>query len=473
MPTIVDWGKGLERYGLRIGENKAWGSVGNHAEGSFHYSDEAIDVTDHRADNAPEYEGGQSYSWQERTRRLKDRARQLGLFTEVLGPGDAGHDSHTHLAKARGDASEKEAINEQALEYLATGRWRQADGSYTFQAPVLKRENGQLLTTGARADKLPTPPGGAAKADHTPAAPAAPDWRAAASDPQRSTNASERGYWQRADMQEWAKANPALAKQAMANAGADPAWLKAPETPAPQTPASQTPASQAPASQTPAPAPQAPKPEDRGALNGTRVGGPPPASALQPYAFEIHADAAADKGGRTGFIGSYLDRDNPIFQSLNRAYGNYGAGNSRNWRGGDLGGPRHGLSLIETRTAGTGMGDAAQHAAAANKLYDVLMQDPDVKAGRRPLQFFAGHADTTNPNQQGAAGGDAAEKVWNTGVLAALRARAEKEGRTNFQFINSIVDNDDKGQNTNWARAKALREQWINSRNNPNNGGAK
>lgn len=461
MPTIADWGQGLERYGLRMGQHSRWGPVGKHAEGSFHYTDEAIDVTDHRADHGPEYEGGQSYSWQERTRRLKDRARQLGLFTEVLGPGDAGHDSHLHLAKAKGDASEQEAINEQALEYLATGRWKQADGTYAFQAPRLRRENGQLLTDGPRADTLPPPPGGTTKADETPAAPAAPDWRAAASDPKRSTNASEQGYWQRADMQAWAAANPALAKQAMANAGADPAWLKAPEAPASQTPA--------PA----APAPTAPKPEDRGALNGTRVGGPPPASALQPYAFEIHADAAADKGGRTGFIGSYLDRDNPIFQALNRAYGNYGANNSRNWRGGDLGGPRHGLSLIETRTAGTGMNDPAQHTAAANKLYDTLMQDPDVKSGRRPLQFFAGHADTTNPNQQGAAGGDAAEKVWNTGVMNALRVRAEKEGRTNFQFINSIVDNDDKGQNTNWARAKTLREQWINARNNPNNGAAK
>ena len=447
MPTIVDWGKGLEGYGLRIGQHKAWGSVGQHAEGSYHYSDEAIDVTDHRPDNAPEYEGGQSYSWQERTRRLKDRARQLGGFTEVLGPGDEGHGTHLHLALKGGNSA---AINPSQLEWLATGRWKKPDGSYAFELPGASASGTQA-------------PGTQASGTQTPAAPAAVDWRTAASDPNRSTDRSAQAYWQRADMQAWAKANPALAKQAMANAGADPAWLESPATPA-QTPASQTP--------TP-PTPASPKPEDRGALNGTRVGGTPPASALQPYAFEIHADAAADKGGRTGFIGSYLDRDNPIFQALNRAYGNYGANNSRDWRGGDLGAPRHGLSIIETRTAGTGMADAAQHTAAANKLYDTLLQDPDVKSGRRPLQFFAGHADTTNPNQQGAAGGDAAEKVWNTGVMNALRARAEKEGRTNFQFINSIVDNDDQGRNTNWARAKDLRQQWLDAQAKANQGGAK
>lgn len=443
MATIVDWGKGLEGYGLRIGQHKNWGAVGTHAEGSYHYSDEAIDVTDHRADNGPEYEGGQSYSWQERTRRLKDRARQLGGFTEVLGPGDAGHGEHLHLALKAGN---NDAINPSQLEWLATGRWKKPDGSYATELP------------GAAPPSTDQAPQAG-----TAAAPAA-DWRAAASEAGRSTNPGEQAYWQRADMQQWAKANPALAKQAMARSGADPAWLEAPVAPA--TPA-QTPAPTS--APTPA-APAAPKPEDRGALNGTRVGGAPP-SALQPYAFEIHADAAADKGGRTGFIGSYLDRDNPIFQSLNKLYGNYGSNNSRDWRGGDLGAPRHGVSIIETRTAGTGMGDAAQQQAAAQRLYDTLLQDPDVKAGRRPLQFFAGHADTTNPNQQGAAGGDAPEKVWNTGVMAALRGLAQKDGRSNFQFIESVVDNDDKGRNTNWARAKDLRQQWLDQQQRLRNGG--
>ena len=107
------------------------------------------------------------------------------------------------------------------------------------------------------------------------------------------------------------------------------------------------------------------------------------------------------------------------------------------------------------------MADPGQHKAAAQRLYSTLLKDPDVSAGLRPLQFFAGHADTTNPNQQGASGGDAAEKAWNTGVMGALRTMAQRDKRNNFQFYDSIVDNDDKGANTNWARAKRLREQWI------------
>ncbi|MCE2837910.1 MAG: hypothetical protein LW834_13265 [Cyanobium sp. 49614_E6] len=278
------------------------------------------------------------------------------------------------------------------------------------------------------------------------------DWKASASAADRNTDPSSAGYWQRQDMKIWAQANPKLAAAAMAKAGVDPSALQAPST------STVTETRDVPA---PAPAaPAAPKPEDRGALAGTRVGGTPP-KGLQPYVFEIHADAAASKGGKTGFIGSYLDRDNPLFQSLNAVYGNYGPNNSRQWRGGDLGAPRHGVSIIETRTAGPGMGDVKAQEAEANRLYSTLMADADVKSGKRPLVFFAGHADTTNAGQQGAADGDAPEKTWNTGVMSALRRRAQQEGRTNFQFVDSIVDNDDKGSNTNWARAKALREQWI------------
>lgn len=458
MASIVDVGRGLERYGLRIGQHSNWGAVGTHAPNSYHKHDEAIDVTDHRADNGPEYEGGQSYSWQERTRRLKDRARQLGGFTEVLGPGDEGHGTHLHLA-LRGTLKD---WNDQKLEWLATGRYRKADGSYGLELPGATGTG--TLATGDTPTTTTT-------VTETPV-----DWRADASAADRSTDPSSQSYWQRQDMRLWAQANPELAKRAMANAGADAAWLSAPKTtttttttPAAQTPAAQTPTTQTPGAQTPtAQTPAAPKPEDRGALNGTRVGGAPP-RRLQPYAFEIHADADAAAGGKTGLIGSYLDADNPLFQQLNREYGSYGENNSRQWRGGNLGAPRHGLSIIETRTAGSGMADPEQHRAAAQRLYGTLLKDPDVAAGIRPVQFFAGHADTTNPGQQGAAGGDAAEKVWNTGVMTQLRQLAQKDRRSNFQFVDSIVDNNDAGSNTNWARAKALREQWL--RQQANGGG--
>jgi hypothetical protein len=268
---IVDIGRGLERYGLRIGQHPNWGSVGRHADNSYHYHGEAIDVTDHRADSAPEFEGGQSYSWQERTRRLRDRARQLGGFNEVLGPGDEGHDTHLHLA-LRGSLQD---WNDQKMEWLATGRYRKGDGSYSFEAPGAARGSSGAATYAAAETPTET-----VSVTETPE-----DWRASASAADRNTDPTSQGYWQRQDMRLWAQANPELAKRAMANAGADAAWLSAPAMTTTQTstPASGTQASETQAVQTqqtpPAPAQTPPRPPDRGALNGTQVGGPPPAGA--------------------------------------------------------------------------------------------------------------------------------------------------------------------------------------------------
>jgi len=112
--SIVDLGKELEKYGLRVGENPAFGSgkVGKHAPKSHHYFGEAIDVTDWR-------EG----DWQGRTKGLGQRAKQLGLFTEALGPGDPGHDTHVHLA-LRNTAQ----LTPQQVEWLATGRYKNQQG---------------------------------------------------------------------------------------------------------------------------------------------------------------------------------------------------------------------------------------------------------------------------------------------------------------------------------------------------------
>jgi hypothetical protein len=423
---IVEVGKGLQGYGWNVGQHKAFGPVGRHATNSFHYSGEAIDVTDHRADDGPEYAGGPALHWKERTRRLMERARQLGSFDEVLGPGDADHGEHVHLAKRK----DRPAPSAQQLEWLATGRWRRPEGGYDSAMP----------------NPANPPSGTSASASYEPPAqPAVPDWRTAASDPQRSRDPASAAYWQREDMRQWAAANPHLAAPLLAVAGVKPPASAAAVSPPPASAGDSQ---------------QAFKPAERGALNGVRVGGPP-RPALQPYFFELHADAAASAGGRTGFIGSYLDRDNPLFQQINQAYGNYGENHSRQWRGGDLGAPRHGLSIIETRTAGGGMADPDQQRAAAQKLLDTLLADADVRSGARPIHLFAGHADTTRPDQQGAAGGDAPEKVWNTGVMRELRTLAQQSQLGNVQFHEAIVDNDNAGRNTNWARAKALREQWL------------
>ena len=123
--SIVDLGRELEKYGLRVGENPAFGSgkVGKHAPNSHHYYGEAIDVTDWR-------EG----DWQARTKGLSQRAKQLGLFTEALGPGDPGHDTHVHLA-LRNTAQ----MTPQQVEWLATGRYKNQQGSFIDTMPGMQQ----------------------------------------------------------------------------------------------------------------------------------------------------------------------------------------------------------------------------------------------------------------------------------------------------------------------------------------------
>jgi hypothetical protein len=239
---IVDIGKALQGYGLRVGQHKAFGPVGKHAENSYHYHDEAIDVTDHRADEGPEYEGGPSLHWQERTKRLMQRARELGTFDEVLGPGDAGHGTHVHLAKRK----DRPGLNAQQLEYLGTGRWKQPDGSYAMALP---NPGNATPAPGAA-------PTTATQESSPPLAAAAADWRAAAGDPGRSRDPMSAAYWEREDMKQWAAANPKLAAPMLAAAGVNAPLASLPP---PTPPAASLPDGSF-------------KPVSRGALGGVQVG---------------------------------------------------------------------------------------------------------------------------------------------------------------------------------------------------------
>ena len=131
--NIVDIGKFLQKYGLKVAENPAFGGVGGgHSPGGYHPKGLAIDVTDWRPDMAPAYAGGPKKSWKERTGELSWRAKQLGLFNEVLGPGDKGHDTHVHLA-----LEGKKPFTEQQLEWLVTGRYKDPTGALTDVMPSL------------------------------------------------------------------------------------------------------------------------------------------------------------------------------------------------------------------------------------------------------------------------------------------------------------------------------------------------
>lgn len=129
--SIVDVGKFLQKYGLRVAENPAFGGVGKgHSPTGYHPTGEAIDVTDWRPDVTPAFPGGKPISWKQRTGELSWRAKQLGVFPEALGPGDKGHDTHVHLALPG-----KKFITDQQLEWLATGRYKTPEGKLTDVMP--------------------------------------------------------------------------------------------------------------------------------------------------------------------------------------------------------------------------------------------------------------------------------------------------------------------------------------------------
>lgn len=136
--SIVDIGKELQKYGLNVSQNPAFGKVGKHAPGSYHYAGQAIDVTDWRPDVAPAFSGGKPIPWKQRTGELVYRAKKSGLFTEVLGPGDPGHETHVHLA-----LKDKAKATPELLQWVATGRAPTSEGKLTDIMPSLAVQQAQ------------------------------------------------------------------------------------------------------------------------------------------------------------------------------------------------------------------------------------------------------------------------------------------------------------------------------------------
>jgi len=84
----INFGKFLEEVGFKVGEHEAFGGVkpNVHSPYGFHPWNEGMDITDQRPGD-----------WLGRTTRFKQEMRSLGLFKQVLGPGDDGHDTHVDL----------------------------------------------------------------------------------------------------------------------------------------------------------------------------------------------------------------------------------------------------------------------------------------------------------------------------------------------------------------------------------------
>ena len=178
------------------------------------------------------------------------------------------------------------------------------------------------------------------------------------------------------------------------------------------------------------------------------------AERLAPLYFELHADQPAASGGKTGLIGSYRTKDNPVFQQLHKTYGSYSPNYSRDFRGGTLGAPKHGVSIIETSAGGAQLGNVDYQKAQAQKLYDSLMGVKNVAGGTRALHFYSGHNDLPDGHSET---GTAGEQGYNAGVFSHLRTLAAEN--KNFNFYDPIKA-EDGSKDTNWARAAAHYKEW-------------
>ena len=130
--SVVDLGKALQQYGWNVGENPAFGTghVGTHAPGSYHYSGQALDITDTRPEMAAVYPGGEKKSYAQRIGELKYRLKQAGIGDEILGPGDVGHKTHVHFA-----AGNPFQVTPEMKQWIATGRVKTPEGGLTDVMP--------------------------------------------------------------------------------------------------------------------------------------------------------------------------------------------------------------------------------------------------------------------------------------------------------------------------------------------------
>ncbi len=87
----VQAGSAFQDLGFKVAEHPAFGGTAPvHSSNSYHGYGEAFDITHWVGTRAESIE---------KTRQLKEAVRSLGLFEEVIGPGDddPNHESHLHL----------------------------------------------------------------------------------------------------------------------------------------------------------------------------------------------------------------------------------------------------------------------------------------------------------------------------------------------------------------------------------------
>lgn len=158
-------------------------------------------------------------------------------------------------------------------------------------------------------------------------------------------------------------------------------------------------------------------------------------SISNPFVLEVHSVGVGEKQ-RSGLIPSYLDKETPASRALKSEFGSY----PKDFRGGDLGGPRRGMNLIETDIK-KGVESNAQ------RLFNIIRQNPN-----QHFHLFAGHNDVTM-GETGAPG----EQEYTRKVCEMIEQMARRQGIRNVTYHRSIISNTDLTQ-SNWERGRRLRE---------------
>lgn len=153
------------------------------------------------------------------------------------------------------------------------------------------------------------------------------------------------------------------------------------------------------------------------------------------FNLEIHS-VSPNERKRSGLIASYIDPETGMSKSLSSTFGSY----ARNFRGGDLGGPKRGLNLIET--------DMKRGVEFnAKKLFEVIKANPN-----QEVNLFAGHNDITKGET-----GTAGEQKYTREVAERVMQLARAAKLKNVKYYPSIIANDPNDPNANWNRAATLR----------------
>jgi tape measure domain-containing protein len=123
--SIVEFGKALQQMGFTVREHPEFGGVGRHSQNSYHYSGEALDITDHRPGD-----------WMGRTKELGEALRQSGSAAEIFHPGYdpvGGHDTHVHAAFRGGRVPLTPGIQSLMQGQIGAGAPRRVEGSESRQ----------------------------------------------------------------------------------------------------------------------------------------------------------------------------------------------------------------------------------------------------------------------------------------------------------------------------------------------------